>query len=97
MGVAGRLSRTVSPFRAEQGTSLETPWQACEGSGSQSHLVLISVCLDGDIFSIVAISAPALSFKPNGERKGSRFLKAITLGMYDIGTLLNLKYSSEPN
>ena len=26
MGVAGRLSGTVSPFRAEQGTSLETPW-----------------------------------------------------------------------
>ena len=25
MGVAGRLSGTVSPFRAEQGTSLETP------------------------------------------------------------------------
>ena len=24
-GVAGRLSGTVSPFRAEQGTSLETP------------------------------------------------------------------------
>ena len=28
LGVAGRLSGTVSPFRAEQGTSLETPsWQ----------------------------------------------------------------------
>ena len=27
-GVAGRLSGTVSPFRAEQGTSLETPWRA---------------------------------------------------------------------
>ena len=26
LGVAGRLSGTVSPFRAEQGTSLETPW-----------------------------------------------------------------------
>lgn len=64
--------------------------QACEGSGSQSHLV-ISVCLDGDLFSIVAISAPALSFKPNGERRGSRFLKAVTVGMYDIRTLLNLK------
>ena len=25
LGVAGRLSGTVSPFRAEQGTSLETP------------------------------------------------------------------------
>ena len=25
---AGRLSGTVSPFRAEQGTSLETPWRA---------------------------------------------------------------------
>ena len=28
LGVAGRLSVTVSPFRAEQGTSLETPWRA---------------------------------------------------------------------
>ena len=28
MGVAGRLSRTVSPFRAEQGNSLETPSRA---------------------------------------------------------------------
>ena len=28
MGVVGRLSRTVSPFRAEQGTSLETPSRA---------------------------------------------------------------------
>ena len=28
MGVAGRLSGTVSPFRAEQGTSLETPLRA---------------------------------------------------------------------
>ena len=28
LGVAGRLSGTVSPFRAEQGTSLETPWRA---------------------------------------------------------------------
>ena len=64
--------------------------QACERSGSQSHLV-ISVCLDGDLFSIVAISAPALSFKPNGERRGSRFLKAVPLGVYDIRTLLNLK------
>ena len=27
-GVAGRLSGTVSPFRAEQGTSLETPSRA---------------------------------------------------------------------
>ena len=28
LGVAGSLSGTVSPFRAEQGTSLETPWRA---------------------------------------------------------------------
>ena len=28
LGVAGRLTRTVSPFRAEQGTSLETPSRA---------------------------------------------------------------------
>ena len=28
LGVAGRLSGTVSPFRVEQGTSLETPWRA---------------------------------------------------------------------
>ena len=28
LGVAGRLSGSVSPFRAEQGTSLETPWRA---------------------------------------------------------------------
>ena len=28
MGVAGKLSGTVSPFRAEQGTSLETPSRA---------------------------------------------------------------------
>ena len=28
LGVAGRLSGTVSPFRAEQGTSLETPSRA---------------------------------------------------------------------
>ena len=28
LGVAGRLSGTVSPFREEQGTSLETPWRA---------------------------------------------------------------------
>ena len=27
LGVAGRLSGTVSPFRAEQGTFLETPWR----------------------------------------------------------------------
>ena len=26
LGVAGSLSGTVSPFRVEQGTSLETPW-----------------------------------------------------------------------
>ena len=31
MGVAGRLSGTDSPFRAEQGTSLETPWRARVG------------------------------------------------------------------
>ena len=38
VGVAGRLSGTVSPFRAEQGTSLETPWRArassCQEVGS---------------------------------------------------------------
>ena len=28
LGVAGRMSGTVSPFRAEQGTSLETPSRA---------------------------------------------------------------------
>ena len=28
MEMTGRLSGTVSPFRAEQGTSLETPWRA---------------------------------------------------------------------
>ena len=28
LGVAGRLSGTVSPFRVEQETSLETPWRA---------------------------------------------------------------------
>ena len=33
LGVAGRLSGTVSPFRAEQGTSLETPWRARCGVG----------------------------------------------------------------
>ena len=37
-GVAGRLSGTVSPFRAEQGTSLETPSRArassCEEVGT---------------------------------------------------------------
>ena len=33
MGVAGRLSGTVSPFRAEQGTSLETPSRARAGRG----------------------------------------------------------------
>ena len=32
LGVAGRLSGTVSPFRAEQGTSLETPWRGTFGS-----------------------------------------------------------------
>ena len=38
MGVAGRLSGTVSPFRAEQGTSLETPsWaraSSCQEMGT---------------------------------------------------------------
>ena len=38
LGVAGRLSGTVSPFRAEQGTSLETPSRArassCEEVGT---------------------------------------------------------------
>ena len=38
LGVAGRLSGTVSPFRAEQGTSLETPSRArapsCEDVGT---------------------------------------------------------------
>ena len=38
MGVAGRLSGTVSPFRAEQGTSLETPTRArassCQAVGT---------------------------------------------------------------
>ena len=38
LGVAGRLSGTVSPFRAEQGTSLETPSQArasyCQAVGT---------------------------------------------------------------
>ena len=33
LGVAGRLPGTVSPFRAEQGTSLETPWRRSEGTG----------------------------------------------------------------
>ena len=41
LGVAGRLSGTVSPFRAEQGTSLETPgkeqaagvWETCLAPG----------------------------------------------------------------
>ena len=28
LGVSGRLSGTVSPFREEQGSSLETPWRA---------------------------------------------------------------------
>ena len=28
LGVAGRMSGTVSPFREEQGTSLVTPWRA---------------------------------------------------------------------
>ena len=38
LGVAGRLSGTVSPFRAEQGTSLETPSRArassCQEEGT---------------------------------------------------------------
>ena len=38
LGVAGRLSRTVSPFRAEQGTSLVTPSRArassCQAVGT---------------------------------------------------------------
>ena len=38
LGVAGRLSGTVSPFRAEQGTSLETPSRArassCQAVGT---------------------------------------------------------------
>ena len=45
MGVAGRLSGTVSPFRAEQGTSLETPSRARASSCQavvmpSSHLIL---------------------------------------------------------
>ena len=35
LGVAGRLSGTVSPFRAEQGSSLETPSRARPLSGLQ--------------------------------------------------------------
>ena len=40
MGVAGRLSGTVSPFRAEQGTSLETPWPSfpLTSAGDQREL-----------------------------------------------------------
>ena len=38
LGVAGKLSGTVSPFRAEQGTSLETPSRArassCQAVGT---------------------------------------------------------------
>ena len=38
LGVAGRLSGTVSPFRAKQGTSLETPSRArassCQEAGT---------------------------------------------------------------
>ena len=36
MGVAGRLSGTVSPFRAEQGTSLETPSYGLSSCSSQT-------------------------------------------------------------
>ena len=40
LGVAGRLSGTVSPFRAEQGTSLETPSResasSCQEVGTTS-------------------------------------------------------------
>ena len=36
LGVAGRLSGTVSPFRAEQGTSLETPWRARASSRGEA-------------------------------------------------------------
>ena len=38
LGVAGRLSGTVSPFRAEQGTSLETPSRASGLKGVQPPL-----------------------------------------------------------
>lgn len=57
--------------------------QACEGLGCQSHLVLnSSICLDGVLFSIVSISAPCpLFFKPSGKIKGSRFSKAMILGI----------------
>ena len=39
LGVAGRLSGTVSPFRAEQGTSLETPSRARVVILSEAHLI----------------------------------------------------------
>ena len=35
LGVAGRLSGTVSPFRVEQGTSLETPSRARDSSSEE--------------------------------------------------------------
>ena len=47
LGVAGRLSGTVSPFRAEQGTSLETLWRA-RASSCQEVVEARSLALQAD-------------------------------------------------
>ena len=52
--VAGRLSGTVSHFRAEQGTSLETPWRArassCQEVGTTFSRVAAAFSrYDGDL------------------------------------------------
>ena len=49
LGVAGRLSGTVSPFRAEQRTSLETPSRARASSCQEVGTTWFFSSYDGDL------------------------------------------------
>ena len=76
LGVAGRLSGTVSPFRAEQGTSLETPWRPRASSCQEVGTTLFfSSCggfssYDGDLSLRLGLALGSPIF-PSGDGAAS--------------------------
>ena len=65
LGVAGRLSGTLSPFRAEQGTSLVTPWRARASSCQEVGTTwFFSSC--GGILELQRQSGGAPALRPGG-------------------------------
>ena len=75
MGVAGRLSGTVSPFRAEEGTSLETPSRArassCQEVGTTwfSRVVAAFSSYDGDLSLPLGLALGSPIFPSGSEGK----------------------------